>query len=139
MDGRKTTWLRICGCGNLFFPSWKHTNFSTSLRLKELFREEERKKRVKARQTGDGFSPFSTLFFLIPFTRFGRFQSSRSLSSFEILFSLLPHRARIYFNLFSSSLVLSLNWCANTTRRRVSCLVNWKNLLSFQRIFTYFI
>lgn len=63
---------------NSLFPSWKHTKKFLFLAKKE----QEEAKRVKARQTGDGFSPFSTLFFLIPFTRFGRFQSSVKLKFF---------------------------------------------------------
>jgi hypothetical protein len=67
---------------NMIAHLWLRQSLSPAMETQKLFqlrafgRTRRREKRVKARQTGDGFSPFSTLFFLIPFTRFGRFQSS---------------------------------------------------------------
>jgi hypothetical protein len=107
--------LRICGAAISLFPSWKHTKISTSLRIKKT------KKKVKKELMPDKLAMGFRCFFLIPFTRFGRFQSSRSLSSFEILFSLLSIPRADFFQFFFSLLFRLTDVQTQTAWRFVPC------------------
>lgn len=102
---RKAAWSRICGCGIRFFH-----NGNTFIRTASRRRAEE-KKRVVARQTGDGFSPFFGFILLIPFTRFGRFLNFTSFwfSSSHFTWPLM-HTSRRVSGKVGKSLKFSTNF-----------------------------
>ena len=102
-------------------------------------KKKAREKELRGRQSDAmSFALFLLLFFnlqtrghlLILFTRFGRFYFHEFLISFPLLSFTLHFAFHLIF-------LVCMWWLKRSMMYFVSA--NWKNLLSFQRIFTYFI
>lgn len=118
-ESKKKAWSRICGRGNLFFHHGTQFFQLSEWHEKEFDREWKRKE----------LKPDKLAMLFV----FNSLYTFWAVLFFTSLSSLLTS------SLLSVRLLTDVQALAGWVVASHSCLVNEKNLLSFQRIFTYFI